>query len=391
LRHRATLVYALSTLLLMFGAASATTPLFRIYQALWDLTPSTITLIFAAYAFGFLAAILTVGKLSDYVGRRPVAFVALLLEILAMWQLIEAHGPYALMATRVLQGFATGIASSTLGAVILDTAKVHGALLNSIAPLLGVSIGALGTSLLVVHAPDPTHLVFQMLLGTFIVLALSMIAVPETASRKAGAWAALRPTISVPERARATFVAVAPVNVAVWALGGFYLSLMPSLLRLVTGSNSPMIGGEVAALLSTSGALGVLLLHRLAALRIFLIGTAALITGVAVTLAGIVLHSLPWLLAGTLVAGCGFGAGFYGGLRTIMPMAEAGERAGLLAAVLVQCYLAFSLPTIAVGLCIPYLGLAVGSYLYGGGIILLGVISLLLSGAFNAPILKRAD
>jgi hypothetical protein len=383
LRLRATLVFAVSTMLLMFGASSATTPLYRIYQQNWGISASTVTLIFAVYALGFLAAILTVGKLSEYVGRRPVVFVSLILEVLAMWALSVAHGPHELIAARVLQGIATGTASSTLGAVILDTTTLHGALINSLAPLLGTAFGALSTSVLVVYGPSPTRLVFELLLVCFVVLTMCVAGLAETATARPGALRSLRPHINVPIRARAAFLAVAPVNVAVWALGGFYLSLMPSLLRLSTGSTSGMIGGGVAALLAASGAVGVLLLHRQPAARIFQVGTSALILGVFITLAGVPLRSLALLTIGTTIAGTGFGAGFYGGLRSIMPLAEPGERAGLLAAVLMQCYLAFSLPTIVIGLCIPYLGLALASYVYGGSIVILAIVSLLLSAATN--------
>jgi MFS family permease len=37
----------------------------------------TLTLIFATYAFGVLAALLLAGRLSDQVGRRPVLLAAL--------------------------------------------------------------------------------------------------------------------------------------------------------------------------------------------------------------------------------------------------------------------------------------------------------------------------
>ncbi len=67
-----------------------------------------------------LAALLTVGSLSDYLGRRPVIFAALLLEIIAMGLFIVADSIPLLIAARVLQGFATGMATSVLGAALLD-------------------------------------------------------------------------------------------------------------------------------------------------------------------------------------------------------------------------------------------------------------------------------
>jgi len=68
---------------------------------------------------------------------------------------------------------------------------------------------------------------------------------PETAQRKARAVASLRPHVSVPVQARQALLQVTPVNIAAWALGGFYFSLMPSLVRAATGATLPIVGGLV--------------------------------------------------------------------------------------------------------------------------------------------------
>jgi hypothetical protein len=154
---------------------------------------------------------------------------------------------------------------------------------------------------------------------------------------------------------------------------------MPSLLHVTTGSASPLIGGLAAGVLTLSGALAILLLHRWPASQIFLIGTWGLIAGAAVSLGGVALHSIPLLMGGTVIGGAGFGTAYFGGLRRVLPMADETDRAALLSAVYIQCYLAFSLPAVAVGLAIPFIGLPVASYLYGGVIILLAAGSLFFS------------
>ena len=78
--RRMTSTYAVTTSVLIFAAASAPTPLYRLYEASWGLSAFTVTVIFAAYAAGFLAALLTVGSLSGFVGRKPVFFCILTRE-----------------------------------------------------------------------------------------------------------------------------------------------------------------------------------------------------------------------------------------------------------------------------------------------------------------------
>src|SRR4051812_39789946 len=74
---------------LVSASSSAATPLYRLYQQSMHLTPLMITLVFAVYAISLLAALLTVGGLSDYVGRRPVILGGLLLNAVAM--IVFAH------------------------------------------------------------------------------------------------------------------------------------------------------------------------------------------------------------------------------------------------------------------------------------------------------------
>src|SRR6476659_2874229 len=75
----------LASIMVSFLAGSAApTPLYAVYQAAWHFSPITITVVFGIYAVAVLAALLVVGSLSDYVGRRPVLIVATVTQAVAM-------------------------------------------------------------------------------------------------------------------------------------------------------------------------------------------------------------------------------------------------------------------------------------------------------------------
>jgi MFS family permease len=74
---RVALYLQASIIVTFLAASSAPTPLYAVYQAKWGFTPITITTVFGIYALAVLAALLTVGSLSDYVGRRPVLLSAI--------------------------------------------------------------------------------------------------------------------------------------------------------------------------------------------------------------------------------------------------------------------------------------------------------------------------
>ena len=82
------------------------------------------------------------------------------------------------------------------------------------------------------------------------------------------------------------------------------------------------------------------------------------------------------MVAASVIAGAGFGVGFQGALRSVLPLAEAHERGGLLSTIYVLSYLAFSLPAIAAGLLTQRFGLVPTTYGYGVMLIALALLAL---------------
>ena len=165
-----------ATIVALLAASSAPSPLYPVYQQEFGFSALELTTIFAVYVLALLLSLLTVGRLSDFVGRRPVLAAALLVEAAAMAVFLDAAGSGWLLAARVVQGLATGAAIGVLGAYLLDLqpagASRLGSLVNSVAPATGLGVGALGTGLLVQYGPHPTRLVFVLLLVTFAGLTL---------------------------------------------------------------------------------------------------------------------------------------------------------------------------------------------------------------------------
>jgi len=375
-RGRGHLVYLAFVMLCFFAASSAPTPLYHVYQQAWGFSSALLTLIFAVYALSLLATLLVFGSLSDYLGRRPVIFAALVLEILSLLLFIGATDVSWLIAARVLQGIATGIATSALGAAMLDTSQTQGPLINSIAPMFGMALGALGTSALVQYAPWPMMLAYALLLAAFVGQLLYLWWVQETVTPQPGVLKTLKPALSVPTRARSTLLLILPADIAAWALGGFFLSLAPSLLAAATGSTSVLNGGLAVAALTISGAISIMNLRLKAPRLALLVGCSFLAAGVSVVLVAVDLGWLWLFFTGTVVAGIGFGASFLGALRLLLPLAHAHERAGLMSAFLALSYLAFCIPALLAGLAVKTEGLIVTTNVYGAVVVVLALLAL---------------
>jgi predicted MFS family arabinose efflux permease len=383
LSPRAAFALLASTVLTLLASSSAPTPLYGTYQSRWDFSDLTITVIFGVYAVAVLASLLVFGSLSDHIGRRPLLAVALSAQALVMLVFATASGLDVLLLARVLQGLATGAALGAIGAGLVDLHPTRGPVANSAAALAGTASGALGSALLVQLLPAPTQLVYMVMATLFVTQAVAVAAIGETSPLAPGARASLRPTLGLPREVRAALVIAAPSLVAVWAVAGFYGSLGPSLADLVSGSHSTILGGASLFVLALSGSLTVLAFHRTEARRFALVGAGLVVAGVLVVLWSVTNTSAPGFFIGTAIAGAGFGAGFQGGLRTVVPLAEPHQRAGVISVVYVISYLAMGLPAMIAGVLVVHSTVTHTAQAFGAAVILLAALTaagLLLTG-----------
>jgi hypothetical protein len=76
-------------------------------------------------------------------------------------------------------------------------------------------------------------------------------------------------------------------------------------------------------------------------------------------------------LVGTAIAGAGFGLAFLGSFQTITARAEPDDRAGLVAAIYVAGYLAFSVPALIAGVATTTFGLHSTALVYSASLAVL--------------------
>jgi predicted MFS family arabinose efflux permease len=80
------------TLMLFLFGASAPSPLYAVYQQRFGFSATTLTAIFAVYAFVLLLTLIPAGTLSDQLGRRPVILGAIGVQAAAMVLFLLADG-----------------------------------------------------------------------------------------------------------------------------------------------------------------------------------------------------------------------------------------------------------------------------------------------------------
>jgi MFS family permease len=374
------------TYFVLLFASAAPTPLYGVYQAQWRFSTTTVTAIFAVYALVLLATLLVFGRLSDYIGRRPVILAGLALNAAAcvVWWL--AGGAGALFAARALQGASVGLVSGAIGAALLELQRPGssaGAVVTSASPALGLGAGALAASALVQYGPHPTRLVWWLLLAAFVAGLLVLAAMPESGRRQAGGLRSLRPAVYIPPATRAAFVTALPSVIALWALGALYLSLGPELAAQLLRSANLMWGGLAAFLLAGVGGFAAVAAVRLTPRGGMTGGCLVLLAGAGLTL-GAVAGSLAVLfLVGTAIAGVGFGSAWTGVYRMLTADVAAQDRAGLVAAIFIAAYLSFSLPALIAGLASQHYGL------HDTALVYCAVVAALVAAAVALNALRR--
>jgi MFS family permease len=118
-----------------------------------------------------------------------------------------------------------------------------------------------------------------------------------------------------------------------------------------------------------------------------LAGCLLLLAGVAVTFGAIAATTSVAFLAGTAVAGAGFGLGFSGAFRMTIALATPAESAGLVTAIFTVGYLAFSVPALIAGVAATKFGLHSTALVYSASLAVLVAVAtgILLFGPGGKP------
>ena len=335
------------------------TPLYVIYQARWHFSPAIVTVIFAVYAAGVLAALLLAGRASDQTGRKPVLAASLGCSALSTVVFILAPNVGVLLAARILSGLSaglmTGTATATLTELIPGPASRRASLVATAVNMGGLGLGPLIAGLFAQYAPHPTVLVFEVYLALLAVAGLCLLLIPETVSprtRPALRFAGL----SIPEQGRREFVAAGVAGFAAFSLLGLFAALAPTFVGNVLHESSHAIQGGVVFLMLAVGTVTQLLLARFNSRRVVTAGLGLFLAALALIVAALSQAAIGLFLAGTVLAGVAVGAVFLGSLATANRLAPAGQRGQTISTFFVLCYTGLIIPVIGVGVASGFTG-----------------------------------
>lgn len=379
------LLVALAFLATMLGT-TLPTPLYPIYQQELGFGGLMVTVVFATYAVGVLAALLLFGRLSDRIGRRPVLLPGLALAAASSLVFLIPDSLPALFAGRVLSGLSAGVFTGVATATIVDLAPPEGraraGLLAAAVNMLGLGLGPVVAGALADLAPLPLVLPYLVHLGLVAVGVVAVLLVPEPVTRQPGPVRLEVQRLSVPADVRPVFVRAGIAGFAGFAVLGFFTAVSPLFVSGVLREPSHLLSGLVVFSLLGSSTAGQLLSARLPLRTSLLGGCLALAAGIAVVGAGLATSSLAVLVVGAVVAGLGQGASFRAGLQSVTGTAPADRRSEVSSSFFLLLYVAISIPVIGVGAGAQVFGLVPTAVVFAG------LVALLALAAF-AGLLRR--
>ena len=371
--------YLLAAAIVGLGLFASVTPspIYHLYAERWHFGSITLTLVYATYAFGVLAALLLAGRVSDDVGRRPVLLVALGALALSSVLFMVADSTAWLFVARAIQGLATGAAISTASATLLDLhARRDPAavgLANGAASAGGIALGILSSSALVQLGDAPRILPYAVLFTLFALAFAGVLLMPEPVGSPSGLRLTVeRPT--VPRVARRPFLLASLAVVSSWSIGGLFFSLGPQLGAQLFDTRNVVVAGAGIVLLAGSAALAQLAFGRAPAWIGASAGSVALAAGTMAIVAAAAFESSATYLVGSVVAGAGFGIAFLGGLSTLVAAIPSHQRAAVLSAFYVVAYAALSVPAVLAGIVVTQVSLDRTFEIFGSGASLIALV-----------------
>ena len=371
--------------LAIFGS-NLPSPLYVLYQQRFHFSALVVTIIFASYAGGVLAALLVVGRASDVLGRRRVLLPALLLLTVSTVLFASARGVGWLVAARIVQGFAVGSLTPAATAALVDLdrseAGHRGSLGSALSFLGGAATGVLVAGAMAQYLPHPTVLPFFVELGLDAVGIAALALLPARALTQGTGWAWQMQRPSVPPAARRVF-GLAALTVAVsWSVGSVYGSLSPSMLRGPLHLDSHLAAGAVLFLFNIIGGVTQIVWRRTDACRFMQLGIIGTVIGLVFLQVSFAAQSPALFVVATLVAGAGNGGCFAGGVMLVNKIATPARRAEINTAYSLVAYLALSIPAVGVGLLTTVTGLRRASLVFSVVIVIVAAVALVRIGRY---------
>ncbi|MRH92103.1 hypothetical protein GFY24_32485 [Nocardia sp. SYP-A9097] len=330
-------------LVLIMAQPNLATGMMPYYRHAWALAPLLITVIFAAYLFALTPALSFLGTPSSSASWWWRIGVGSAFGMTADFAMALAHSPWLACVARVCAGLSVGLVTGSLAGLILQRRGERGRTAMASATVFGSALGTFAAAVLAQYLPAPgvtVYLVNAVSLGVVALLVLSDRDVRPVVQPRG-----VRTAPQSCEPALAGYLA----GIAAWVSAGLVVALLPSYGAELLGTHNLallalpvtlyLVGAWVAQRALTSNTLPA---EPVTAQLIIL-------AGIAIAAAVSWFPSLPLLLCGGVIAGCGQGIAYRSGLGIISAATTPDQHARVSARFAAVAYLCAGVGTLGLG------------------------------------------
>lgn len=338
-------ISATMVLIALFATAAAPIPLYGQYAQVFALSQRDLAATSVLYFTGTMTALLFFSRVSNYLGRKVVIYIILVLASIGCAFFAFLESKEMLLLARFIQGLSCGMASSTVMAYMMDTEPRRGlgSAFTTGGPNVGLGFGALGMGIILVYtklAISP----FILCVGVLFLLGVAISGSPETMQPRPGVLSALRPRLSIPEKVRPHILPVTCIAVAGWSMGGFYQAYSAVMTMTFFGLSHSFLAAVFCFSFIGSIGIGAVWARTWSAREAQLRG----MTGYVMAFLFIYMvidGGSYWLsLGGNIAAGMAEGVMFSGALKAMVATATSEERAHVLSLLYLLSYGGAAIP-----------------------------------------------
>ena len=344
------------------GTALAS-PLYPIYQQLWQLLPSHITYIFVAYMFGCLTTLLFLGRSSNSFGFIRTLQTGLFFAVIGLTLSVFASNSYFLGFGRFIIGIASGLISTSamLGLIytIPDSHKQNAAQLSSIITVLGFGLGPFIGGAIAQFSDDPLITPYLPVIAAAILSLLSLFSIKSLNFDRQPFSVA--PHLELPEIRFKKLFYIASFT-AFCAFGSFSLfaSLAPSFIKNIIPWHGPLISGATIASILLVSALVQFIAKSIDIHKALNLGLILLISSYVILSICMIMHWSALFFISVICVGMGHGLSLLGAFALVHHMTNIENRAAVISTYLFIAYFGTIVPIIVAGYLSDHFGLMAG-------------------------------
>jgi len=363
LRHGAGFWVIAAAFFTVMAFSTLPTPLYALYQQRDGFATFLITVIFAAYGIGVMASLYFAGHVSDWLGRRRIILIAIVVEIVAAVVFLAWPEVPGLIVARFINGVGVGMLTATATAHLSELRAVArpeegpatSGTVASFVNIGGLAAGALVSGVLAQFVVAPLVVPYLVFLVLLVAGAIAVAFVPETVERQEERPAYRPQRVSLPAASRSTFFAAGAGAFSAFAIFGLFTSLAPSFLAGTLHEPSRLVAGAVTFVVFGAAAVSQVLTARLSALRQLQLAVPLMAVGLVAMATGVLVVSLPVFVGAGVLAGAGVGILFRSSIGVAASLASGASRGEILAALFLIAYAGMSVPVLLIGLALAYL------------------------------------